>query len=401
MTRYVSALCSRRVNAMKLKSLSALFVIMCGCMLLTGCLGTSVVPGGWSGPVVFNGSVYYGSMDRHIVKLDLINSDTDTEDIDWDWQYPQESALTTYFYSSPVVAGDMVYIGGYSGKVYSINIDSARKEWQFPEESGDFIGNIVGDPIISGNVLYIGSSDKKLYALDVDDGTLVWSRAYETGGKIWATPVVYNGTVFIGSFDHKMYALDALTGELKWTFEAGGAIVSTPVIYNEAIYFGSLDQKFYAVDIATGDLKQGFTPFKADNWFWGKAVLYNGNIIAASLNGKVYSLDAESGSQLWEAETGGSIRGNPALVGDRVVVGTDEGNSTGKVYCFDADNGDQVWVSMSTEDGGPMLGAIRASIGSNGNMVYVHTNQKIYAFNASSSDTELTYLWIYQSGDGE
>jgi len=406
MTRYVNcmSLRTRRLNVMKFKSSSLLLVVICSCVLLTGCFPTSAVLKGWSGPVVFNGSLYYGSMDRHLVKLNLIAPGTSSEDINWDWQYPQESELATYFYSSPVVIGDTVCIGGYNGKVYAINVNTAKKEWQFPDNSVDFIGSIVGDPAVSGNVLYVGSSDKKLYALNIEDGTLFWPHAYETGGKIWSTPVVYNGTVYIGSFDHKMYALDALTGEPKWTkpFETGGAIVSTPIIYNDTLYFGSLDQKFYAVDITTGALKEGFTPFKADNWFWGKAVAYNGDIIAASLDGKIYSLDAESGSELWQIkETVGAIRGAPALVNDLVIVGTDEGNNTGRVYYFDASTGDKVWESPPPADGGPKLGAIHASIGSNGSTVYVHTNQKVYAFNTSDTGEYSSFLWIYPSGDSQ
>ena len=405
MIRYISfkSLRTRRLNAMKLKSLSLLLVVICGCALLTGCLGTSSTPAkGWSGPVVFNGSLYYGSMDRYLVKLDLTDPGKHAaEDSALDWQYPQESQFATYFYSSPVVAGDIVCIGGYNGKIYAIDINSAKKEWQYPDNSGDFIGSIVGNPAVSGNVLYIGSSDKKLYALNIEDGTLFWPHAYETGGKIWSTPVVYNGTVYIGSFDHKMYALDALTGEPKWAkpFETGGAIVSTPIIYNETLYFGSLDQKFYAVDIATGALKGGFIPFKADNWFWGKAVEYNGSIIAASLDGKLYALDAESGSKLWEStEIIGVVRGAPALVNHLVIVGTDEGNNTGEVYYFNASTGDKVWESPSPDDGGPALGVIHASIGSNGSFIYVHTNQKVYAFNTSDTDKNAVPLWRYPSG---
>ena len=402
MTRYVNckSLRTRRLNVMKFKSLSLLLVVICSCVLLTGCFPTSAVIKGWSGPVVFNGSLYYGSMDRHLVKLNLIAPGTSSEDIDWDWQYPQESELATYFYSSPIVTGDTVCIGGYNGKVYAININTAKKEWQFPDNSANFIGSIVGDPVVSENVLYVGSSDKKLYAINVDDGQSVWT--YKTNNKIWSTPVVYNGTVYIGSFDHKMYALDAADGSLEWTFETGGAIVSTPIIYNDTLYFGSLDQKFYAVDIATGALKDGFTLFKADNWFWGKAVAYNGSIIAASLEGTIYALDAESGSKLWKStEKIGAIRGAPALVNDLVIVGTDEGNNTGKVYYFNANTGEQVWESPSPDDGGPSLGAIHASIGSNGSTVYVHTNQKVYAFNTSATDKYSSFLWVYPSGGSQ
>jgi len=334
-------------------------------------------------------------MDMKAVALDVVGDNTNAY---IKWRRPVDTAIA-YVYGDPAIYGDKVYIGFYyggtQGRVYSFELERGYEDLVYPEDG--YIGAIVGSPVVVDGILYVGSSDKKLYAINTTTSQLAWGP-FETKGKIWSTPVVYNGTVYIGSFDHKMYALDALTGEPKWTepFDTDGAIVSTPVIYNGAIYFGSLDQKFYAVDIATGALKGGFTLFKADNWFWGKAVVYNGNIIAASLDGKVYSLDAESGSKLWEAATGGSIRGNPALVNDLVIVGTDEGNNTGKVYCFNANTGEQVWEYPS--EGGPIPGAVHASVCSNGSVVYVHaTNQKIYAIDAEIGQI----LWSASTGGGE
>ncbi len=391
MIRYVNstALRSRRLNSMKYKSLSILLVVICSCVLLTGCLGTSVAPKGWSEPVAFNGSLYVGAMSGKVIAFDQIGAD-DFPFIKW--RYPDESVIS-YIYSDPVIDDDNIYIGCYNGKVYVLEANHGYRLWTYPAE--DYVGAIVGSPAVADGTLYFGSSDKKLYAINTTTKQQVW-QPFKTEGKIWSTPVVYNGTVYVGSFDHKLYALNAESGTKLWEFSSGGAIVSTPVIYNDTVYFGSLDQKFYAVDIATGDLKEGFTPFKADNWFWGKAVAYNGDIIAASLDGKLYALDAGSGNKLWEAETGGIIRGTPALVNNLVIVGTDEGSSRGKVYCFDADNNGQlVWEYPPADE---TMYSIHASIGSNGSVVYVHTtNQKIYAIDAEHG----TYLWTTSTGGGE
>jgi outer membrane protein assembly factor BamB len=390
MIRYISfkAIRNRILNVMKFKSLSALLVVICGCVLLTGCLGTSVASKGWSGPVAFNGSLYVGAMSGKVVALDDIGADGNHY---IRWTYPDETVIS-YIYSDPVIDGENIYVGCYNGKVYVLEANHGYRLWTYPSE--DYVGAIVGSPAVADGTLYFGSSDKKLYAINTTTRQQAWDP-FETGGKIWSTPVVYNGTVYIGSFDHKMYAVDAESGTKLWEFSAGGAIVGTPIIYNDAIYFGSLDQKFYAVDIVTGTLKEGFTPFKADNWFWGKAVAYNGDIIAASLDGKLYALDAESGSVAWEAEAGGMIRGTPALVNNLVIVGTDEGSSRGKVYCFNADTGDQVWEYPPADE---TMYSIHASIGSNGSIVYVHTtNQKIYAIDAENG----IYLWTTSTGGGQ
>lgn len=390
----------RRLNSMKYKSLSILLVVICSCALLTGCLSTSTPAKGWSAPVVFNGSLYVGTMNGYLEKFKLADSGTADEEAKEQWLYPEKGSALTYFYGTLAIVSDHLYIGGYNGKIYAIkevydsedNTFSTVEKWEFPSSSSEFKGSFVGDAVVDNGVLYIGSSDQKLYALNIsddselsDDRRLLWS--YPTGGKIWSTPVVYNGTVYVGSFDHKLYAIDARNGTKLWEFSASGAIVSTPIIYNDTLYFGSLDQKFYAVDATTGALKEGFTPFKADNWFWGKAVAYNGSIIAASLGGTIYALDAGSGSELWKStEKIGAVRGTPVLVNNLVIVGTDEGNNTGKVYCFNADNGEKVWEYPS--EGGPIPGAIHASLASDHGVVYIYaTNQNIYAINASDGKT--------------
>ena len=394
MTRYVNTkvLC-RRMDLMNHKTLLVFLVIVCSCVLVTGCLPTSIPAKGWSGPLAYNGSIYVGSMDMKAVALDVVGDNTNAY---MKWRRPVDTSIA-YVYGDPAIYGDKLYLGFYygasQGRVYSFELERGYEDLVYPDAG--YIGAIVGSPVIVDGIIYVGSSDKKLYAINATTRQLAW-QPFETDGKIWSTPVVYNGTVYVGSFDHKIYAISADDGTLDWTFDTDGAIVDTPLIYNDTLYFGSLDEKFYAVDVSTGTLREGFAPFKADNWFWSKAVAYNSSIIAASLDGKIYSLDADTGTLIWQAQAGGSIRGAPALVGNLVIVGTDEGNNTGKVYCFNADNGERVWDYPS--EGGPIPGAIHASIGSNGSVVYVHaTNQKIYAIDAEQG----TILWSISTGGGQ
>ena len=122
---------------------------------------------------------------------------------------------------------------------------------------------------------------------------------------------------------------------------------------------------------------------------------YNGSIIGCSLDGGVYAIDAGTGAELWSAKVNGSIRGNPALVNNSLVVGTDEGNNKGNVYCINVDTHHEVWTYLTGEETMP---AIHASIGADGNTVYVHTtDQKIYAIDAEHG----TYLWSVSTGGSQ
>ena len=384
----------RRSRFMKVKTLSIFVLLLCGCLLFTGCMG-SAAPKGWSGPVADNGTVYVGSMTGTVVSFYNIDVEKKGGGGRMQWIYPDGTTIS-YVYGDPVVDNGSVYITCYNGKVYVVNASHGYSDWKYPAEATKYVGVIVGSPVVANGILYFGSSDKKLYAIDTATGelALAWQQPFETGDKIWSTPVVDNGTVYVGSFDKKLYALDAADGTKKWEFKAGGAIVSTPLVYNGTLYFGSLDRKIYAVNADTGKLLDGFKPFEAGNWFWSKAVAYNGSIIDCSLDGSVYAIDAVTGAELWSVKLNGSIRGNPALVNNSLVIGTDEGNNKGNVYCINTDTHQQIWQYLNSDQS---MNAIYASIGADDTTVFVHTNKMIYAITLADGKP----LWSTSTGGGE
>jgi len=263
-------------------------------------------------------------------------------------------------YGTPVVSGDLVYIGGYNGKIYAFNSSSLEVRWVYPRE-GYLDGPIVGGPVVAQGKVYFGGSDGKVYALDAATGDYEWE--FETGDKIWSTPAIDDDTLFIGSFDKKLYALDALTGKEKWQepFETEGAIVSTPVVYNDTVYIGSLDRYLYAVDANDGSLRWKFI---SEKWFWAKPVVYNNTIYAGclDLDGKVYALQANSGDKVAEFNLGSPVSSSPVVVNGSIIFASQKG----VIYTIDtASNGHKRLADIEGEVYGPLC----ASEG----VIYIHT----------------------------
>jgi outer membrane protein assembly factor BamB len=270
-------------------------------------------------------------------------------------------------YGNPAVAGDLVYVGGYNGKIYAISASSGALRWVYPRE-----GNL--KPVISGVVaalgkVYFGCSDGKVYALDAATGDEQWEFA--TGDKIWSTPAIVDETLYIGSFDKKLYALSATDGSKKWEFETEGAIASTPLVYNNMVYIGSFDRHLYAVRASDGKVTWQFL---AEKWFWGRPVAYNNTIYAGCLDHKVYALDAQTGEKIAEPDLKAPISSSPVLVGKLVVVATEKG----EIYAIDTVNnqeklltsvGETVYAPLCTSDG----------------VVYIYSQeQNLHALNATS-----------------
>jgi len=341
-----------------------LAILLLSGLVFTGCRGAvGAVAKGWSGGTITGDILFIGSMKGELVAINI----TDGNRL---WAVPIEEAgsgggllscgpasTAVAIYGSPAVAGDLVYVGGYNGKIYTISINNLLSEDKYLNKSSP--KTIVGSPVIAGDSIYIGSSDGRIYALDVKSRNEKWR--FETGDKIWSTPAIDGDVLYIGSFDQKVYALDINDGSKKWEFETEGAIVATPLVDNNTVYIGSFDRYLYAVDAADGSLKW---KFMAGNWFWAKPVVHNGVIYAGCLDGKVYAFDAESGGKLVEFDLGGQVSSSPVVVGNLVIVA----NQDGVVYALDTGNNQQRQLVNLEEN-------VYAPLVSGMEKVYIHTDK--------------------------
>jgi outer membrane protein assembly factor BamB len=351
-------------------------------LIASGCI-SGLQPVGWSGGIVADGTLFLGSTEGKLVAVNIADQTSQ-----WS-ESLQASGSTGRFgcaaglegvaiYGSPAVAGDLVYIGGYNGKIYAFDSSSLQKRWVYPSE-----GNL--QPIIGGTVVALGnvyfsvydSDDKvgKVYALNAITGIKVWESS-PTGDKIWSTPVVNDGTVYVNSFDKKLYALNATTGEKKWeTVEIGGALATTPLVNNNTIYFGSFDRYLYAIDVDDGSLKWK-SEVEAGSWFWAKPIIYNNTIYAPSLDGKVYILDTENGRELVDAiDLGNPVSSAPVLIDGSIIIASGEGI----IYSLDTVNNQIKPLADVNEE-------VDAPLWASNGVVYVHAqeNEVLYALNAET-----------------
>ena len=239
-------------------------------------------------------------------------------------------------YSAPVVADGLVYVGVYDGRAFAI--DAATGDDVREYDTGN---PIVGGVAVTGDSLFVGASDGNLHAFDLATAEPKQGFPYETEDKVWSTPAVYDGTVYFGSLDHRLYAVDASGGELVWDqpFETGGGIASTPLVVGGTVYVGSFDGNFYAVNASTGEEEWVFA--EAADWFWTIAAYYDGIIYACSLDHHVYAIDAGSGEPAWPnpVDIGDEIKSSPVIVGDVLVVASEEG----RIYALDLASGAEKW----------------------------------------------------------
>lgn len=133
-----------------------------------------------------------------------------------------------------------------------------------------------------------------------------------------ATPVVVDGKLFVSTAWSKVFAYDAKTGKPLWSFD--------PQV-----------DKSRGVKACCDVVNRGVA-------FW------KGRIFVGTIDGRLISLDASTGKQMWSTQTldtksNGTITGVPRVVKDMVIIGNGgaEFGARGFVTAYDAATGDQKW----------------------------------------------------------
>lgn len=167
------------------------------------------------------------------------------------------------------------------------------KVWEF--QPG---GEIMSSPVIAGDVAYIGSRGGVIYALNARTGAQLWQR--QTGGMVGASPAVSGGVVYIPSMDGYLYALDRLTGELIWRTGIGSSSVSSPLVLGGRIFVGAgmPGKELKVYDAASGSL---LASLPANQPVDGSPAAFGNGIYYGANDGRIYAIDRDSYAALWPA----------------------------------------------------------------------------------------------------
>jgi eukaryotic-like serine/threonine-protein kinase len=184
-----------------------------------------------SSAAIANGIVYFGCRDSILYALDAV---TGAEK----WRFDNKGS---WVIGSPAVHNGHLYFATSDSALYyaldaktGAQIFSLNLKWP-----------MFSSPTVAGDMLYIGSHEDKLTAIDLTAQKPVW--IFQTDGSR------QNGSSYTkpdGSPDYEPAFLDSfyedgVIGVRKML--SVGAILSSPVVVGDAIYFGSSDGNLYAL----------------------------------------------------------------------------------------------------------------------------------------------------------
>jgi outer membrane protein assembly factor BamB len=212
-----------------------------------------------SSPLLFNGTLYFGSWDHNLYALSVRGRKPKLR-----WRFPADDEVN----ASPAYSGGTVFFATDGGSVYAVSARDGRLRWRATSYSR-FPGGreyFYATPTVAYGRVYIGNTDGYVYAYGAGTGNLLWAR--RAGSYVYTAAAVWNRTVYVGTYDGNVVAYDAATGNERWRYSAVGSIHGAPTIIDGVIYFstcgtcgqrGSRGAKFgprttFALDARTGRL---------------------------------------------------------------------------------------------------------------------------------------------------
>ncbi len=194
---------------------------------------------------------------------------------------------------------------------------------------------------------------------------VLWEKSVGDGSENYFSrlkPVVAYKTVYSASRAGDVIAFDEKTGKTRWKIDLSdidkersfwdsreSALLSGgPVVSVDKVFIGSENGKLYTLDAQTGEL---LWQANIKGEILNAPAVDSGVVVANSASGIMKAFNVETGKELWKVEKevpSLTLRGisTPVIVSGGVLVGTDKGN----VNVYLLDKGQQGW---STEIGEP------------------------------------------------
>lgn len=253
------------------------------------------------------------------------------------WQYKTPSRIA----AAPLVCRGKVLFGSADRTIYCLDAATGRLAWR--QTTGQAV---CATPVALDDVAFVGSGDGKMRAFNIETGALLWA-CDAPQGYIQSAATVVGDKVIFGAYDGRLYAVDAQLGNVVWTSDLKAAPLTQPVFASGKLFAVTADGALVAVDAATGQLlwrntdkrfiaslgvsadgqtlfartRKG-TVFAFDTTInsgekrWKKEALYaedytpcaiaerDGQIVFATKNGLIISLNAADGAVVWQHKIG-------------------------------------------------------------------------------------------------
>lgn len=247
------------------------------------------------------------------------------------WQTKVPAAVSGAF----AYGRSKLIVGDRQGNLTALNARDGSPAWTFKAQA-EWLSPAVA---IANKIVALDSAGD-LYALDENTGKEKWhyNRRGDEKMTVWGSggPAVFGKTeVFQGFSDGYLVALQAETGKVIWekrlrTRERFYDIDMTPYVDEKRVVAASYDGRLYSLDRLTGETQWVF-PVGSYAGF----LVEGDRLYFAGVNHQFYCIDLSSGQPVWTVAYDGGVGATPMMVNGSLVIPT----SSDPIYILDPKNG--------------------------------------------------------------
>lgn len=186
------------------------------------------------------------------------------------------------------------------------------------------------DPATSGissqnGTVYFTDASGRAYQVTADGQTAIFDRGTQAGAADeslpTSTPAIDSDRIYIGGLSQQVFAID-IDGNEQWAYNTDAAIRSSPVYDSNHVYAATIDGDITCIDAESGS---EVWVFATDGTIYSSPLLLDGSVFICAENGSVFAIEIDSGEgdQIISLEE--SVAASPVSDGDLIYIATEEG----------------------------------------------------------------------------
>lgn len=311
----------------------------------------------WGSPDLASGSVFVGTHGKMFYAVDAESGKIK-------WSAKTEGPVA----SQPITNSDHVFFGDNKGYVYGLDAATGAESWKV------FLGaEVINQSQLCGNTVYVLTTRHEVHALRVSDGSDAW-HSYIKGVD---RPITVRGNsslvcdgarLYAGFDDGRVAALSTADGSVLWaTSLAKSNSPFKDVDAKVVVDGGALFAISYSGALAKLEKNTGNVLWQKEAQGGNDLGIDVSRIYVTDFEGRVEAFDKGTGLRRWDIQLASGVLSAPAVLGDKIVVGT----GTGKVFVINADSGA---LLQELSGAGGFLGSAAAE---SNRLFYLSTNAQL------------------------
>jgi outer membrane protein assembly factor BamB len=232
--------------------------------------------------------------------------------------------------AKPLLIADTMYVKTINGVLYSINIETGKKNWTYNHGSPEIILKASSSPVKYMNHVVVGFSDGELIAFDESNGHVIWQRhiAFPKGASdierlvdIDTNPIIDGSNMYIATYQGEIGSYSIENSEFNWHRQA--STYHDLAVDGDILVMVDSDDVVWAFHKNSGSVLWKQKGLKARGLT--APVIWKHHIIVGDKMGVLHAISLKTGEFIGQLTMPGSIISAPVVEGDACWVLTTNG----------------------------------------------------------------------------